>query len=257
MKTLSPIGIGAKNLQECFEIQLDNLEIADSNLLDFAKFIIKNNFNELLSGNIKNFRKITEKYNVSITNFSTIFARLDFSPAKNFRRNDNFVIIPEVKIRKINNEWHLNINSDYLPTIRISSGYKKLLLNLQSLSTDDILHIKSSLKHGEFIEKAVKKRQKTLLLISQIILKQQEAFFENGITSLKKMSLKDIAKEAKCHESTVSRAIANKYIDTPNGIFALTKLFSSGSTDAEKTSSIAIKERIKQLLLQKNNKTFL
>lgn len=255
LKTLSPIGIGAKNLQECFEIQLNNLEIADNNLLNFAKLVIKNNFDELLNGNLKNFRTIAEKNHINIADFNKIFARLDFSPAKNFRRNDNFAIIPEIKIRKIDNEWHIDINSDYLPTIRVSNSYKKLLLNGQNLSKDDISRIKSSRKYGKFIEESVKKRQKTLLLIAQIILKQQEAFFENGIRSLKKMSLKDIANESNLHESTISRAIANKYIDTPHGIFAITKLFSSGSTDTKKTSSISIKEHIKQLLLQKNNKT--
>lgn len=253
LKTLSPIGIGAKNLQECLEIQLDNLEISDRNLINFAKIVIKNNFDELLKGNIKNFRKLAEKHHINISDFSKIFARLDFSPAKNFRRNDNFSIIPEIKIRKINNEWHIDINSDYLPTIRVSNSYKKLLLNGQNLSKQDILKIRSERKHGEFIEKSVKKRQKTLLLIAQIILKQQEAFFENGIIALKKMSLKDISSEAKLHESTISRAIANKYIDTPHGIFAITKLFSSGSTDQKKISSISIKEQIRKLLLQTKN----
>lgn len=231
--TLEPAGIGAENLKESLKIQLITKDIIDENL-----FTLIDDYLEELGD--RKYSLISEKLHVSveqIKDYLDIIKSLEPIPARGyFVGNKTNYVVPEAKIEIVDDELTVTLNEEAIPKIKINSSYK----STNSLSDKNNMYTAINLI------KSIEKRYITLeRVLNQLIVKQKNFFFR-GKDFLQTLTLKDIAKELNLHESTISRAIRDKFIETPQGIIAIKSLFILNSECLE------IKKTIEELIKSEN-----
>ena len=163
-------------------------------------------------------------------------------------------VLPDIYVIKTENGYDVSLNDDDIPKIRISSYYQNLLKNSKKGETKDYLEEKQ--RSALWLIKSIDQRRQTIYKVGKNITKLQEEFIEKGLSYLKPMVLKDVAKDIDMHESTVSRITTNKYIDTPQGIFELKFFFHSGikSYMGSSMSSVRVKNIIKEIVAEEDEK---
>jgi len=231
--TLEPAGIGAENLKESLKIQLITKDIIDEKL-----FTLIDDYLEELGD--RKYSLISEKLHVSveqIEDYLDIIKSLEPIPARGyFVGNRTNYVVPEAKIEIVDDELTVTLNEEAIPKIKINSSYK----STNSLSDKNNMYTAINLI------KSIEKRYITLeRVLNQLIVKQKNFFFR-GKDFLQTLTLKDIAKELNLHESTISRAIRDKFIETPQGIIAIKSLFILNSECLE------IKKTIEELIKSEN-----
>ncbi|MCR4336416.1 MAG: RNA polymerase factor sigma-54 [Candidatus Omnitrophica bacterium] len=266
IQTFEPAGIAAQNLRECLLIQL---KIKFKTPPFLAAKIIQNHLAELGQ---KNYAALARALKVSLEDVKQAvktIASLDPRPARNYRPLKSHTYIkPDVFVvhdEKIG--YQVLINGEGVPPVRINTSYWKMLRQ-KLLSVEDKAYIRKKMRDAINFVRGIQQRGDTLEKISQYILEHQKDFFENGISSLTPMSLKDVAQRLERNESTISRAIHNKYIDTPQGLLPMKFFFSQGvlpraqtqdeinagavPSNGEAVSNRSIKEEIRELVESEN-----
>lgn len=252
LKNFEPAGIFAQSLAECLEIQL-----ADQNRLDPIAQKVLTNLDMIGE---RKFRELKKTCNISDEDLESVLndiRSLNPKPAADYDCPAATAVIPDVFVRRHpSGEYLVELNQMSLPRILINHEYSSRI----SRSKDTGKYLRRQLGQASFLIKALHQRAETILRVSEEIVRTQRDFFEYGIDHLKPMQLKDIAEKAEIHESTVSRAVANKYMHTPRGLFELKYFFSNaaGKLDgSEDTSTISIKHKIKELINQENPQAIL
>jgi RNA polymerase sigma-54 factor len=250
LKTLEPPGIGAANLRECLLIQLE----ASGRKSSVAYQIIKEYYELLLRRRIPELSRRVGVTPDAVTEALQEISDLDPAPGRKFSADSNRVVVPDVKVYKDEmGEWIIVLNSDYIPHLRIAPAYKELLAK-GTLNKGDKDYIQDKFRSGKFIISSIEQRQQTIERITREILKFQHDFFEEGPSRLKPLTMSQVADVVGVHETTVSRAIANKYIDTPYGVFDMKYFFTPGYTgeSGESVSNTSVKERIGKIIEAEN-----
>lgn len=233
--TLEPIGIGAENLKDCLKIQLRHKNIFDETLFN----LIDNYLEEVAN---QNFSFIEENLHITkddILDYLDLIRTLSPIPARGYVVDtSNNYIVPEAKIEIKDNELFFKINEELIPKININSSY-----------SDNPTSNKMSINTAINIVKCLEKRYQTLTKILELLIVKQRDFFFKGENFLHSLILKDIASELNLHESTISRAIKEKYLDTPQGIISMKSLFIIDS------NTILIKKLIEELISGENKKS--
>ena len=168
--------------------------------------------------------------------------------------DSNTVIEPDVTVYKDEyGEWQILLNNDYIPRLRINGVYKDLLAK-DSLGQKEKDFLLERMRSGKFLINSIEQRQQTIERITQEILNCQSSFFAEGVAKLRPLTMNAIAQTVGVHETTVSRAIANKYIRTPHGVFPFKYFFTPGFTVAngESVSNKTIKDMIQQIIESEN-----
>jgi RNA polymerase sigma-54 factor len=244
LKLLHPHGIGAKNLQECLLLQLD--QISSGEHLELAKTLLREYFDELQKGKIDFLSKKLHVPRENVITAGKIITRLNFSPISGFSNERNITIVPDLKIFKLDGDWVINFNADHIPLLRFSKLYKKMVSDDCEKTPEIRRYLKKQARYGRQLYEAIDRRQTTLMGIAKMILERQIDFFEGGPKFMKALRLIDVAKQINLHISTVSRAVHGKYVHTPHGIFEMSKFFDGGGT--ESASQSAILERIREII---------
>jgi RNA polymerase sigma-54 factor len=256
-----PPGIAARDLQECLLIQLAGNASRESEL---ASSIVRECLKELGQ---KKFSEITKKLKTPIDEVKAatrLIASLEPRPARNYRPiRESIYIKPDVTIVLTEDKKFLvHVNKDGLPPLRINQKYKALIRQ-GKLSTSEKKFVREQLQNAVIFIKSIEQRGQTIREIAEHILNNQQEFFKNGHFGLTPMTLKDVAHALDRNESTISRAIHNKYIDTPKGLFPFKFFFSqsvgkastnTSGTGENNVSNRSIKEQIKELI-ENENKT--
>ena len=185
-----------------------------------------------------------------------ILKTLNPKPASGFGSNqETKFLIPDLLIEKIDNEYIVIVNDNYIPRLVVSSIYKDVINSSQA---DDLTRnfIERKLHGAQWLIKSIEQRRITLYRIANALVELQRDFFDKGKGYLLPLNLKDVADRIEVHESTVSRAIANKYVQTPRGLYPLKFFFSSGvgSKAGGKVSSEVVKEAIEDIIAKENPK---
>ncbi|MDR1498529.1 MAG: RNA polymerase factor sigma-54 [Puniceicoccales bacterium] len=252
LKTFSPFGIGAADLRECFLIQLSQSDRQHT----LAALIIEKCFPLLLKRRFSEIVRILQTTHSKVDAALAELARLQTSPSKNFGHNDNFVLFPDITVRRTTAPpgWEVEMTRAHIPRLRLNQSYKSLLA-AKTLKPEDRDYIKEKMRSGSFLISAIEQRQNTLENVARLILKHQADFFENGPSRLHPLTMAVIAAELNIHETTVSRAIANKSILTPHGIFELRYFFTSGvTTDSGDTlSNVSIRSMLADIIASENS----
>lgn len=245
LKTFDPPGIGSLTLAECLLTQLASRGRGTS----LAARIVRDHF-ELLAR-----RRIPELSRKLAVNADDIQAaveeigKLDPAPGRRFAEDSNRVVEPDVTVEKDGDQWKITLNSDYIPRLRISSTYRDMIAR-GTLTKAERDYLRERIRSGKFLIDSIEQRQRTIERITREILKAQQEFFEHGVAQLKPLTMTQIAAVVGVHETTVSRAIANKYIRTPHGVFELKYFFTTGyqAESGDAVSNTSVKEMIADLI---------
>lgn len=243
IQTFEPYGVGASDLKECLLIQLRNKDISDPKL----ELIINNHLDDIACNRLNN---ISKKLSVTIEEaqrYSDIIKSMEPKPGRAFEGSSSIkYVTPDVYIEKIGNEYVIVINDHYGSRLMVNQYYKSILMS-EDKSSKASAYINNKLSSAMWLIKSLEHRKNTLYSVVKAILEYQMDFFEKGPMYLKTMTLKKIADMVNVHESTVSRAINGKYVQTPRGIFEIKYFFKSGvdSQEGDAISSESIKKMIK------------
>jgi RNA polymerase sigma-54 factor len=241
-----PPGVAARDLRECLLVQLENLGISDS----LAARIVADHLAQLEG---KRFEKLARELGVTIEDIidaSQVIASLEPRPSRGYDEEEIRTIIPDVSVEKIEGEWKIFLNDEGLPRLRVSSYYRKLAGQQGVEEERARQYLQEKVRAATWLIKSIHQRQQTLYRVTESIFKFQRDFLETGVSLLRPMVLKDVAEDIGMHESTVSRATANKYVNTPHGLFELKYFFQSGlrSGNGEDVAAESVKDKIRSII---------
>ena len=234
IQTFDPSGVGAKDTQECLLLQLKGKEL--------AALVISKHFQDLLHNRLP---LIAQKLHIPLKELVRIvqkeIAPLDLSPGYRFSPSSMTHIIPDLCLHDTEGKWEIEINTAFLPKFHVSAAYSEGLGNSQ-----DDFYLRRQLAGGRWLKKIVHKRNHTLYRIGAFLLKKQLPFFNGETGMLVPLSMKEAAEELTLHESTIARAVANKYLACPQGTFALRSFFTQGmqKRNGDKISNQSIREML-------------
>lgn len=245
LTSFDPAGIGATDLADCLRAQL----AAKGRGASLASRIIRDHF-ELLTR--RRIPELARKLGVDAEDVQSAIeeiGKLDPAPGRRFAEDNNRVVEPDVNVERDGDEWKIHLNSDYIPRLRISSTYRDMIAK-GSLSKDEREYLRERMRSGKFLIDSIEQRQRTIERITREIINAQKDFFENGVSALKPLTMTQVADVVGVHETTVSRAIANKYIRTPHGVFDFKYFFTPGyqADSGAAVSNTSVKEMIADLI---------
>ncbi len=246
VQALDPVGVGARDLRECLLVQVRTLKIEDPLVLRIL--------DECIDTLIKrDFRGVARALNVSVTEVvaaADIIGRLEPRPGRAFGGDEPVYIIPDIYVHKVKDDFHIVLNDDGMPRLRINGLYRDVLSRGNGASKDTKAYVQEKVRSALWLIKSIHQRQRTIYRVMESIIKYQREFFERGINHLKPLNLRDVADDIEMHESTVSRVTTAKYVNTPQGIFELKFFFNSSINRfvGEAVASESVKERIRKLI---------
>ena len=249
LQSLEPVGIGARSIKEYLLIQINN----DLDAPPLASEFVQNHLEDVANLSIK---FLSKHYKISTKETQHILNYIrNLTPFPQVQHSSIYegYIIPDVTVEKVNNEWIINMNHQLGPTIEINQEYVEML----KLNKKDETYCQNCLKDILLLMQGIEQRDRTLYSLTRLLLVIQAHFFNNGIEALKPVRLKDVATVLELHESTISRAIRNKFIKTPHGMYAFRSLFIKGiANESGKMDSVAfIKHRINELIAKEDKKS--
>jgi len=251
---LEPAGIAARSLQECFLFQLDRRPTVNgSGVVELTRRIVADGFDDLLH---QRWDRLVQRFEVPkerIRDVLAVLHSLDPRPGGQLAPSEEQAIEPDVLVTKDATGWHVTLNDDGLPRLRMSARYLRLLQS-RSLEGEARGYLRERMKSALWFLRSVEQRQSTIRRVATAIVRRQEEFLDKGLPSLRPLVLRDIADDIDMHESTVSRVVANKYMATPRGVFPLKFFFHSAISHAVEgdISSVVVKERIRGLIDQED-----
>jgi RNA polymerase sigma-54 factor len=244
VQTFDPPGVGARDLQECLIRQLERAGEEDSIeyriIKDFMDALGKRRIPEIARGLGMDVEEVQEAIGR--------IARLEPRPGRAFLSDNNQYILPEVFVHKVGDEFVVTTNNDQIPHLRISNTYKDLMA--QSGNSAEVLnYIREKIRAGKFLIKSLHQRQQTILNIGMEIVKRQREFMEKGVSCLKPLTMVQVAEIVGVHETTVSRAVSGKFMQTPQGIFEMKYFFTAGiqTASGEGMSNTSVKDMIAEM----------
>lgn len=250
IQTFEPPGVGARNLQECLMLQLENKVGA---MARKAYFLVMNHFEDMEKKRYPVILKALDCTSEQLREILTFIATLEPKPGRSFQDNDTKYITPDVSVRKIEGEYVVVLNDEPVPKLRISSYYRRLLKDKKALDGKETKKfLENKIQSAMWLIKNIEQRRKTIFRVTEAIFRIQRDFLEIGLSALKPLTLKQVADMIGMHESTVSRVTTHKYVQTHRGLFELKYFFTSGleSVDGMDVSSLSVKEKIKEMVDQ-------
>lgn len=245
VQSFDPRGVGARNLQECLLLQLDESHpkyaLMRRLIAHYMEDISRNRLPKVA-------KEIGEPLPVIQEGIEAI-ARMDPIPGRTFFTEDIPYINPDVVLELVEGKYEIRLEDDYYPKLGISSNYLKMFRD-KSLDPKLRKHIRQKIESARWLIESIEQRKSTLSRVVDEIVKHQHEFIESGPKFLKPLKMQEIADIIGIHVSTVSRAISDKYIQTPRGIFPLKAFFTGAtrSSDGSVESRVGVKEKVKEII---------
>jgi RNA polymerase sigma-54 factor len=252
IQEFDPLGVGARDLQECLLVQARHLEGDHS----VTEQILERHLHNLER---KKYATIARDLQVSqerVVESARIIAQLEPKPGRGYGEEETQYITPDIYVYKVDDEYVVALNEDGLPKLRISSFYRGALLKSSSEGQSTREYVQEKLKSAMWLIKSIYHRQRTIRNVMKSIIDFQRDFFDHGAGRLKPLVLRDVAESVGMHESTISRVTTNKYVHTPHGIFELKYFFNSRiqAVDGESIGSESVRTKIKEILGRENSR---
>jgi RNA polymerase sigma-54 factor len=251
VQNFDPVGVAARDLRECLIRQLLQFP-EDKRWRKEAIELVDKHLELLASRDYGQLKKLMKQDEDALKQVIYLIQSLNPRPGSQIQPAPAEYVIPDVFVRKQNNAWRVELNSDAFPRLRVNAHYARLVRGTQDGSDKDCL--KSHLQEARWFIKSLKSRNDTLLKVAKTIVERQQGFLEFGEEAMKPMVLHDVAEEVEMHESTISRVTTRKYMHTPRGIFELKYFFSSHvyTMSGAECSSTAIRALLKKLIAAEN-----
>ncbi len=251
VQRLDPPGVAARDLKECLYLQLANLGMEDS----LAAQIVKSHLGLLEKHRYAEIAKATGVAVQLVSQAAKVISLLEPKPARDYGGQEAAYIVPDVVIHKMGDEYVVALNEEAVPRLRLSGYYQRVLHDGEA-SAETKGYLQERLRSAQWLVKSIYQRQQTIYKVATSIVKFQREFFDHGISRLRHLVLKDVADDIGMHESTISRATANKYAHTPQGTFELKFFFTSSVKGAggEDVSAETVKEKIRRMVAGENRR---
>ncbi len=250
IQQFDPPGVGARELGECLAIQLRQIDKQTpahrhaSRLLEHLDLLTTRDYSRLQ----RTLKIDAEALKAALQVLQTLNPR----PGSALRNQEVEYVIPDVFVRRVNDQWRVELNPDVLPKLRINSMYAGYIQ--RGRRSEDMSYMRNALQEARWFIKSVQSRHETLLAVAAAIVRHQQDYLEHGESAMRPLVLREIAEELDLHESTVSRVTTNKYMHTPRGVVEFKFFFSShvGTSDGGEASSTAIRAMLRQLVADEN-----
>jgi RNA polymerase sigma-54 factor len=260
VQQMDPIGVGARDLRECLLAQLRHLKgierkngngnhLAEKEAVDDALVMVDQHLHELQNKHYKEVAKAMTRPIEAVMSAMDFIRTLDPRPGLRYNKIETRLIEPDVAFVKQGDEYLVVMNDEEVPQLRLNPAYRRLL-HREAAEKDVRNYVKERYKSAIQLIKNIEQRKQTILRVCYSILARQRDFLDQGIDRLKPMMIKEVAEEIGVHPSTVSRAVANKYAHTPQGVFELRYFFTESVNGPEGggTSLLILKRRVKKLI---------
>jgi len=247
VRSFDPPGVGASDLPDCLMLQIRALGIANP----LIEKIITEHWPEFLN---RQFAPLARTLGVGMSQLQAvveIIKNLEPKPGRKYSTERTIYVEPDVAVRKIGDEYVIQLNEDGLPKLRISAAYRRMLRSGNGAIGDEAAaYLKDKMRAAVWLIKSLDQRQRTIYKVADSIVRHQRAFLDHGIEHLRPLVLRDVANDIGMHESTVSRVVSNKYMHTPRGLFLMKYFFHSGidSDTGEDISSLTVKKKIQSYI---------
>jgi RNA polymerase sigma-54 factor len=257
VRGFDPPGIGYPDLRQSLIAQLERAGVQDE-VDELALKLLTDHWDAFLK---RQYPAVAKKMGVELHELEPAVERiktLETRPGRGFATDRTHYIEPDVYVRKVGQDWVIQINDDGMPRLRVSKAYRKMLAKMrkEGRQAEAQQFIKDKIRSAVWLIKSIDQRQRTIHKVANSIVNQQQEYLEHGIERLRPMVLRDVAEDIGMHESTVSRVVTNKYMHTPQGVFEMKYFFHSGisSSFGEAVSSVTIKQRIRKIIEQEDPK---
>jgi RNA polymerase sigma-54 factor len=247
IRSFDPPGVGAFDLPDCLLLQLKTLGIENP----LIEKIIREHWPEFLN---RQFAPLAKSLGVGMAEIQAaveIIKNLEPKPGRKYSSERTIYVEPDVFVRKVGDEYVIQLSEDGLPKLRISAAYRRLLRGGNgAIGAEAANYLKEKMRSAVWLIKSLDQRQRTIYKVADSIVRHQRAFLDHGIEHLRPLVLRDVANDIGMHESTVSRVVSNKYMHTPRGLFPMKYFFHSGidSTSGDDVSSLSIKNKISRIV---------
>ena len=243
--------LGARDLRECLLLQLPSLHLD----LPLIHTLIQDHIEDITTNRLPRISRATGYTIDEVKEAIATIRTLDPVPGREYGQSPAETIHPDVVVEDVDGKFEVRLTREGVPRLAVNPTYRTLL---RQASKGDSVHqwVKQRLENARWFIDALEQRQSTLQRISQAIFNSQGEFLERGVKALKPLRMLEVADETHVHISTVSRAVAGKYVQTPHGILPLRFFFSGGTAKASggMASQASIKQRIKELIDQEDTK---
>jgi RNA polymerase sigma-54 factor len=253
VRSFDPPGVCAFDLPDCLMLQLKALGIENA----LIEKIIKEHWPEFLN---RQFAPLARTLGVGLSEIQAaveIIKNLEPKPGRKYSSERTIYVEPDVFVRKISDEYVIQLSEDGLPKLRISAAYRRLLRGGNgAIGAEAANYLKEKMRSAVWLIKSLDQRQRTIYKVADSIVRHQRAFLDHGIEHLRPLVLRDVATDIGMHESTVSRVVSNKYMHTPRGLFPMKYFFHSGidSTTGDDVSSLSIKNKIARIVQEEDTR---
>ena len=255
VQMLDPTGVAARDLRECLLLQIDILKVGDA----LVRRLVDEHLDLLQKRDFRGLTRLTGATLQEVADAARVVGSLEPRPGRAFGGEDPVYITPDIYVYKVGDDFHVLLNEDGLPKLKISSMYRDVLAtgggggasgNPELGEKDTKNYVHDKVRSAMWLMKSIHQRQRTIYKVMQSIIEHQRNFFEHGVAHLKPLNLRDVADDIEMHESTVSRVTTNKYVHTPQGIFELKYFFNSSISrfDGEALASESVKEKIRKII---------
>jgi len=245
VQQFDPPGVASRDVRECLVIQLRAL--APENTL--ARQIVSEFLKQLQNKQYREIARALDRPVQAVERAVEIIRKLDPRPGQRYNNNQARLIEPDVAIVKTGNDYQVTVNEDGLPQLRLSHRYRRMLEE-SGTSRDVRNYVKERFISAIQLIKNIEQRKQTIIKVCEVIIRRQRDFLDKGIDHLRPMMIKEVAEEVGVHPSTVSRAVANKYAYTPQGVYELRYFFSEAvqGPSGGGTSLINLKRLVKKMI---------
>jgi RNA polymerase sigma-54 factor len=236
-----PPGVGARDLQECLLLQFERA--GQQNTLEYR--IVKDFMEALGKRRIPEIARGTGCEVGEVQSALERIARLEPRPGRAFLPDNDQYVLPEVFVQKSGDDFVVTTNNEHIPHLRISNAYKDLM-SQGGNSAEVRNYIREKIRAGKFLIKSLHQRQQTILNIAKEIVRRQREFMEKGVAFLRPLTMVQVAEVVGVHETTVSRAVSAKYMETPQGVFEMKYFFTAGiqTASGDGLSNTSVKDMI-------------
>lgn len=245
VQTLDPAGVGARDLRECLLLQL-NPSLPNQAL---AYRLVKDHLEDLAEKNHEAIAATLHVGSEDLAEAAELVVTLDPQPGMAFSGKAVEYITPDLTVSPSNGSFVIELNDEHVPRLRISASCRSLLAQ-KTLSAEDRAYVRNKLRTASFLIQGISQRQETLKKVTREIVRVQREFFAREDGELKPLTMAKVASVIGVHETTVSRALASKYIDTPRGVFEMKHFFRSGylCSDGSAMTPEAVKAMISDMI---------
>lgn len=245
-----PVGVAARNLSECIDLQLRQLDSSTPGL-ELARQIAADYLELVADHQYVALRRRLRTSEDLLQDALALVRSCHPRPGSAIHSGSAEYVIPDVFVRKVDGRWSVEVNSATMPSLRVNQTYAGLL----GRNTNHAV-LRTQLQEARWLVRSLEIRNETLLKVARCIVDRQQDFFEHGEEAMHPMVLRDVAEAVDMHESTISRVTTNKYMHTHRGVLEFRYFFSSHVTgaDGSECSSTAIRAKIRKMIAQEDSK---